>query len=217
MLLTTLCSRWRVVCADLPGQPGLSAAVRPVNEVTDYARWVGEVVGHLRQQHPQLPLVVVGHSRGAAAALLANPSDVDGLVLVSPAGLTKVRLTPTVLRRSITWLLRPTSARSRRLIDLMAGGSGAELKPLVEWLTLVARCTRTTGAPGPHPAGMVDRWQDRNVQVLVGERDVFFSPARLAAPARRLGATLTVAPRAGHLLVDQRPDLVATAVLEVLP
>ena len=112
-LLTSLASRWRVACADLPGQPGLSAAGRPVDEVADYARWLAEVLAHVRQQHPQLPLVVAGHSRGAAAALLANPADVDGLVLVSPAGLAKVRLTPALLWRSIPWLLQPTPARSR--------------------------------------------------------------------------------------------------------
>ena len=172
---------------------------------------------HARRLHPQLPLVIAGHSRGAAAALLANPADVDGLVLVSPAGLAKVRLSPDVLLRSIPWLLRPTPARSRRLVDLMAGSSCAELESLVDWLTLVARCTRTTGAPGPLPAGMLDRWQDRNIRVLVGERDAFFTPAVLAEPARRLGATLNVAPQAGHLLTDQRPDLVVTAVSEVLP
>ena len=216
-LLTALAVRWRVVCADLPGQPGLSAEVRPDDEVVDYERWMGEVLGHVRQLQPQLPLLVAGHSRGAAAALLTKPSEVDGLVLASPAGLAHVRLNPAMLRRSIAWLLRPTTARSRRLVELMAGGpSDLDLEPLVDWMTLVARSTRTTGAPGPLPAGVIARWQDRTTRVLVGERDTFFPPARLAGPARRLGATLEVVPHAGHLLVDQRPDLVVAAVSEVL-
>ena len=215
-LLTSLASRWRVACADLPGQPGLSAARRPVDEVADYARWLAEVLAHVRQQHPQLPLVVAGHSRGAAAALLANPADVDGLVLVSPAGLAKVRLTPALLWRSIPWLLQPTPARSRRLVDLMAAGSGAELGPLVEWLTLVATSTRATGAPDALPAELLDRWQDHRIRVVVGERDPFFTPNALAGPSHRLGATLEV-PEAGHLLSDQRPDLVVAAISEVLP
>jgi pimeloyl-ACP methyl ester carboxylesterase len=216
-LLTTLSIRCRVVCVDLPGQPGLSAPERPDDEVTAYERWMREVLGHVRQQHPQVPLILAGHSRGAAAALLANPSEIEGLVLASPAGLAKVRLSPTMLTRSIAWLTRPTRARSRRLVDLMAGGPiDADLEPVVDWLTLVAMCTRTTGAPGPLPSGVIDRWQGREGRVLVGERDVFFPPARLAGPARRLGATLEVVPDAGHLLVDQRPDLVAAAVSELL-
>jgi len=216
-LLTSLASRWRMACADLPGQPGLSTAERPVDEVAGYARWFAEVLAHVGQQHPELPLVVAGHSRGAAAALLANPTDVDGLVLVSPAGLAKVRLTPAMLWRSVPWLLRPTPARSRRLVDMMAPGSGAELGPLVEWLTMVATSTRTTGAPDPLPAEVLDRWQDRSIRVVVGGRDAFFTPDALAGPSHRLGATLHVASEAGHLLTDQRPDLVVAAISEVLP
>ncbi len=52
--------------------------------------------------------------------------------------------------------------------------------------------------------------------MLVGERDVFFPPTVLSGPAQRLGATLDVVAGTGHLLVDQRPDLVANAVSEVL-
>src|SRR5688500_7727550 len=32
-VLTSLAARWRVVCVDLPGQPGLSGAERPADEV----------------------------------------------------------------------------------------------------------------------------------------------------------------------------------------
>lgn len=216
-LLTTLGARWRVVCVDLPGQPGLSAPARPDDEVAHYGRWMGDVLGYIRHRHPQVPLIVTGHSRGAAAALLAEPADVDGLVLASPAGLAKVRLSPAMLQRSIAWLLRPTRARSRRLVDLMTGGGiDADLEPLVDWMTLVGTGTRTTGAPDPVPGRMIDRWRHRSSRILVGERDVFFPPARLAEPTRRLGATLDVVPRVGHLLVDQRPDLVAAALAELI-
>ena len=215
-LLTQLSDRWRVVCADLPGQPGLSPADRPADEVAGYSRWLAEVLEDVRRQRPAQPLVIAGHSRGAAAALLADPSDVDGLVLVSPAGLAKVRLTPVMLWRSIGWLVRPTPVRSRRLVALMAGGSSAGLESLADWLTLVASSTRTTGAPDPLPAGVVDRWQGRPIRMLVGERDVFFTPAALEGPARRLGARLDAVPTAGHLLTDQRPDLVVAAVSDVL-
>ena len=215
-LLAALAERWRVVCADLPGQPGLSAPERPADEVAGYARWLADVLEHVRAEQAGLPLVLVGHSRGAAAALLADPSYVDGLVLVSPAGLAKVKLTPTMLWRSIGWLMRPSRERSERLVGLMAGGSNAGLETLAEWLTLVARSTRTTGAPDPLPAEVLDRWHGRGVRAIVGEKDAFFPPAVLAAPTRRLGATLEVVPGAGHLLTDQRTDHVVAAVSEVL-
>jgi pimeloyl-ACP methyl ester carboxylesterase len=215
-LLTSLSARWRVVCPDLPGQPGLSTPHQPDDEVEGYSRWLADVLRHVRQQHPGVPVVVVGHSRGAAAALLADPADVDGLVLVSPAGLAKVRLSAVMLWRSMTWLLRPSTARSRRLVELMSGGHGAGLETLAEWLTLVATSTRTTGAPDPLPADILHRWHGQDVLVLVGERDVFFPPDALTVGVRTLGAALTVAPSAGHLLTDQRPDLVVAAVSEAL-
>jgi pimeloyl-ACP methyl ester carboxylesterase len=215
-VLMRLATRWRVVCPDLPGQPGLSAASRPVDEVAGYEEWLTEVLDHLRRRRRHLPLVLAGHSRGAAAALLANPANADGLVLVSPAGLAKVRLSPTILWRSIAWLQRPTPARSRRLIEMMLGGSGSGGDSHTDWLTLVAKSTRTTGAPDPLPIDVLDRWHGENLGVLVGERDVFFTPAALSEPVRRLGATLDVVPEAGHLLTDQRPDLVVAACSQVL-
>ena len=215
-LITALSTRWRVVCVDLPGQPGLSAAARPEDEAEGYARWIADVLRHVRQQHPALPVVLVGHSRGAAVALSADPADVDALVLVNPAGLAKVRLSAVMLWRSLAWLMRPTSARSGRLVGLMTGSQRPGLETLVEWLTLVARGTHTTGAPGPLPAAALDNWLGRDVRILAGAQDVFFPPDALRGPARRLGASLDVAPDAGHLLCDQRPELVVTAVAEAL-
>jgi pimeloyl-ACP methyl ester carboxylesterase len=201
-----------VVCADLPGQPGLSAATRPRDEVEGYGRWVGEVLSQVRETAGASPVALVGHSRGAAVALLAEPAHVDGLLLLCPAGLVGVRLTPAVMIRSVAWLLRPDRRRTRRLVDLMAGGPGAAAVPdeVVEWLALTARDTRTTGAPGPLPAGVVERWRGRRVAVLAGAHDAFFPPQRLAAPARdRLGVPVDTVPGAGHLLTDQHPDVVA--------
>lgn len=211
-LLDALGQSFRVVCADLPGQPGLSAAGRPADETAGYARWVGEVLAHVSGIAPEVPPVLVGHSRGAAVALSADPEAVQGLLLLSPAGLARVRVTPAVLVRSIAWLVRPSTRRSRRLVDLMAGRTGGSdgLEPVTDWMTLVARRTRTTGAPGPLPAGVLDRWRGRRVRVLVGGHDVFFPPARIAGPAREhLGAAVEVVDAAGHLLVDQEPALVA--------
>ncbi len=214
-VLAVLSEHCRVVCPDLPGQPGLSAARRPPDETLGYAAWVSEVIEESRGSGR---VVVMGHSRGAAAALLAEPDTVHALILLSPAGLARVRLTPSMLVRSVTWLLRPTRRRSARLVELMAGGdSGNDLDLVVDWMTLVARSTRTTGAPGPLDADVVDRWRGRQVRVLTGERDIFFPPRRLAGPAREhLGQGVESVPDVGHLLVDQRPDAAAAALAAVL-
>jgi pimeloyl-ACP methyl ester carboxylesterase len=212
-VLTELAGTCRVVCADLPGQPGLSAAARPDDETPAYARWLAEVLAAAVQGAPPRRVVLAGHSRGAAVALTADPASVDGLVLLSPAGLAKVRITPSLLAHTLGWLMWPTPARSRRVVDLMAGPGDGALDDVVAWMTLVARGTRTTGAPGPLPEELPARWRDRPVRVLVGEHDAFFPLRRLAPAARRLlGTEVEVVPRTGHLLVDQRPAVAAAAV-----
>ncbi len=212
--------------ADLPGQPGLSAAERPRSEREGYAAWVGEVAAQVRSQvsHPGVPgqsaeIVLVGHSRGAAVALTARPDTVAGLVLVSPAGLCGVRVTPRVLAATLPWLARPTPSRSSRLVRVMGGARRSVPDEVLhaEWLTLVARSTRTTGAPGPLPADLLTRWRDHPAAVLVGSDDVFFPPSRLRPPSlEHLGVDPVVVPGAGHLLTDQDPAAVVNAVANLV-
>ncbi|HRI98433.1 MAG TPA: alpha/beta fold hydrolase, partial [Nocardioides sp.] len=109
---------FRAVCADLPGQPGLSAGERPSDAA--YAHWVGHLVQHVRRDGAD-EVHLVGHSRGAAAALAADPGLVDGLLLASPAGLADVRPGWAVLRATVPWMVRRSDSGSRRLAALMAG------------------------------------------------------------------------------------------------
>ena len=212
-VLEALAARCRVVCADLPGQPGLSTAAGPGEDARVHRRWMSEVLHELRGD-PDGRVVLVGHSRGAAVALSVDPSAVDALVLLSPAGLARAHLTPATVVPSVAWLLRPTDRRSARVVGLMAGPrSSTDLSGLVEWMTLAARSTRTSGAPGPLPPHVLARWRGHEVRVLVGRHDVFFPPERLADPVRSLlGQPLEVVDGAGHLLPDQRPDTVLAAV-----
>lgn len=216
-VLRALAEHVRVVCPDLPGQPGLSTARRPDDEVAAYAEWVNDLMAEERRGQSGR-LVLAGHSRGAAVALSANPDSVHGLVLAAPAGIRAVRVTASVLRATLPWLLRPTADRASRLVELMAGsGQFDHREDLVAWYELVARSTRTTGAPGPLPGPVVGRWSGRAVVALVGDRDVFFPPTRLREPvARHLGVPLDVVAGTGHLLVDERPDRVVDAVRRVL-
>jgi pimeloyl-ACP methyl ester carboxylesterase len=216
-LLEALSYRCRVVCADLPGQPGLSAAHRPGDETQQYSRWVAEVIEEVRRHVPGGRVVLMGHSRGAAVALAASPDSVDSLVLLSPAGLAPVHLTPGVLVSSVLWLIRPTPRSAGRLVQRMASEDGTDLDLIVEWMALVGRSTRTTGAPGPLPREVLVRWRGRPMRILVGAEDIFFPPPRLEGPARRfLGERVEVLQDAGHLLVDERPDAVATALTDAL-
>ncbi len=215
--LEVLAARFHVNVLDLPGQPGLSEAARPVREVPAYADWVAELVTWVRAQHDGAPIVLAGHSRGGAVALSADPGTVDGVALLSPAGLLGVRPTPQMLRATVPWLVRRDDAGAARLLRYMSGPTHLPSPRLVEWMALVARTCRTTGAPGRYPDAVVAAWRGGNARVMVGEHDVFFPVDPLAAASRaRLGTDPVVVPGAGHLLIDEEPERIADLVAGLL-
>jgi pimeloyl-ACP methyl ester carboxylesterase len=72
-----------VISVDVPGQPGLSSGVRPrAPRDAAYGAWLDEVLPHVTDD----PVIVLGHSLGAAIALASRPSPlVKALVLLDPA------------------------------------------------------------------------------------------------------------------------------------
>ena len=210
-LVAALAEQRRVVSLDLPSQPGLSAADLPGKDrIPAYGRWLDEVLSRLDGG----PFVLVGHSLGAAVVLAATPSDrVAGIVLVDPAGLVKATLTPRLIATSTAWFVRPTDARSARLIERMQAPGHAAPPELAEWFTLVGRHTRSEGAPGPVGDDVLARWRDTRT-VATGEADTFFPPEKVTPVARRALATdPVVVPDAGHLLPHEHPEAVVDAIL----
>lgn len=138
----------RAIGVDLPGQPGLSAALRP-DDRDSYGVWLREVVRGLGLERP----IVVGHSLSGRAALLTARGDtsIQGLVLVAPAGLIRLRVGPALLATTIHWLVRHDEASSARLLRRMAG-PGADLPTeLAHWTSLVGRHVRTASRRRPFP------------------------------------------------------------------
>lgn len=216
-LLTSLAQQYRVYAADLPGQPGLSAPNRPSDELVGYASWITDVLSWVRVRHPGSRTVLTGHSRGAAVALSSAPDEVHGLALLSPAGLIPARPSVAMLQATLPWLLRRGDDGSRRLLTYMSGPGHQPAADQVEWMTLLARTTRTTGAPGPLPAGTVSGWRGRNVRILVGAHDAFFPLERLKPRARSLlGLDPVVVPGAGHLVTQEAPSVVTQLVAGLL-
>jgi hypothetical protein len=64
-ILETLATRCCVVCPDLPGQPGLSAADRSRRDSASYSRWVDQVLVEARKVTP----LVVWFWQGTASEL----------------------------------------------------------------------------------------------------------------------------------------------------
>jgi pimeloyl-ACP methyl ester carboxylesterase len=207
-LAGALAARLRVVVADLPGQPGLSAGRRPPG-LRAYGAWIDEIVAGLDVRR----VLLAGHSLGAAAALTADPAGVHGLLLLDPAGLIRLRVGLGTLGATLPWLMRPTPARSARLLALMHARGRAPSPEHVEWMTLVARHVRTSLAPPPLPPEVLDRWRDTPRAVLCGDQDCFLPVPRLAdAVRRKLGVDLDVVAEAGHLTPEDQPERVAEAI-----
>ncbi|MFF8837536.1 alpha/beta fold hydrolase [Streptomyces sp. NPDC015130] len=194
----------RVLLVDVPGQPGLSSGERGLSggRLPWYGTWLSEVIEKLSSQ----PVTVMGHSFGAAIALSSASRRIERLVLVSPGGLTRLRLTPAVLAASAAWFLRPGPTHSTRLLRAMLAPGHPPREELVDWMTLVARHARSSGAPGAAtlPARPIPRL------VATGEHDVFLPPQRLGPTVRvALGTDLGVVSDAGHLVVEECPEYLA--------
>jgi pimeloyl-ACP methyl ester carboxylesterase len=207
-LLTLVGRENRAIGVDLPGQPGLSAGERPVDRDA-YGAWLREVVHQLDLERP----VVVGHSLGGRAALLAAQGDqsIGGLVLVASAGLIRVR--PAMLTTTILWLVRRDETSSAALLRGMAA-PGADLPAqLATWLALVARHVRTSLAPPPLPRAALAEIRCP-VWLVAGCHDRFLPARGLVEALTRLGGPTAakVVETAGHLLPEEAPHEVLRAV-----
>lgn len=203
----------RVVVLDLPGQPGLSAGRRPRTKRSSwYGKWLTEA---LAQAMPG-PVVVVGHSLGGAVALACDAPQIVGRVLLSSAGLVRLRVPVPLLAATLPWLLRPTVARSAALVRRMAAPGQVHVSDFLgEWMDLVGRCCRTSLAPPPLPSGLLELRCPVRTLVVAGRFDPFLPPGDLGPAARRrLGAEFRVVEGAGHLLLDESPEAVLVAVRE---
>lgn len=209
-LLALLGREHRAIGVDLPGQPGLSAAERP-DDRDSYGVWLREVVRGLGLERP----IVVAHSLSGRAALLAARGDtsIEGLVLVAPAGLIRLRVGPALLATTIRWLVRRDEASSTRLLRRMAG-PGADLPAeLAHWTSLVGRHVRTSLAPSPLPtAALAD--VRCPVWLVAGRHDPFLPAQRLTDALTRFGGptAAVVVDTAGHLVLEEAPHEVVHAV-----
>ena len=214
----------RLVIPDLPGHGGSSPLPAPT--LAGFADVLADIVDG--------PLDVLGHSMGGVVALrLAerHPSLVRSLVLAAAAGISSsTRLAEITI--ALTGIVQPGRivarrvdlvARSRRLRRLVFGGlevANADLLTERAVHGFLRGPTMHTDALGAGLALVADdpRRDLGRVQcpvlVLWGARDRQVPLEDGFEYARRLGAPLRVIADCGHLLIGERPDVCARALLE---
>lgn len=204
-LIDELATKYRVHAVDLPGQPGLSDPGRQKHAGGDFGRWLGAVSDAVGAVQP----TVVGHSLGGLVAMhaAAGGAAVSRLVLLDPAGLRRLSVTPKVLATTLPWLLRSDARSAAGLLRMMMAPGGEPDDELVEWMALVGRHVRSSMAPPALDDAALARLEGVGIDILCGEHDVFLPPEKLrVAASRRLGnASFGVVRAAGHLLPHERP------------
>jgi pimeloyl-ACP methyl ester carboxylesterase len=214
----------RLIIPDLPGHGASSPLPAPT-----LAGFADVLAGLLEG-----PVDVLGHSLGGVVALrLAerHPSLVRRLVLAAAAGISSsTRLAEITI--ALTGIVQPGRiagrrvgrvARSRRLRNVVFGGFEVANPDLLTERAVhgfLRGPTMHTDALGAGLALVADdprRDLDRvrcPVLVLWGARDRQVPLEDGFEYARRLGAPLRVIADCGHLLIGERPDACARAVLE---
>ena len=117
-----------------------------------------------------------------------------------------------MLLASGSWFRKKDAASSRALLALMTERGYQIPEHLVEWMTLVAKHTKTTLAPPQLPPARL-KAIEIPIQTLIGEHDTFLPQRRVTWGVRKLpNITVKWVESAGHLMPIEHPDVVVKAV-----
>lgn len=172
-------------------------------------------------------VAVLGHSVGAAIALrmaTTAPSRVTALILVGGPGrdpalprwtrpLLTVAVPPAVeSRRGQRWLNQSAMARGARVDETTVSSYLREARVQGHAATLMAMLTQTRYGPAPNLADV-----RMPALVISGAADRYFSPSCAEELASGLpSAELRIVEDAGHLVLEERPEVAAESILAFL-
>jgi len=191
-------------------------------------------IGALCQAQNWQPRVILAHSAGTAVALrlAAKMAPAPAVLGINPA-LEEFEGVAGVLFPALAKLLAAVpftaalfAATSGRRVDALINATGSSIpdESMNCYRALVADRDHVDGALKMMAQwSLAPLWQDmaalpRNVQFIAGANDGTVPAAVAEASAKRLpNAQATVLPDLGHLLHEERPDLIAERVRALLP
>lgn len=202
--------RWsnffRVIAADMPGEPGLSEDRRLQVKGNDYSFWLDSLLNELGYQDEAVS--VVGQSLGAFAALkfaISEPIRVKKLSMLTTSGVASARI--SFLFKALPLILLGKWG-ARRLNRMIAYGVdiGDDASSFGE---LVSKHCRTMNDPLPLFSDEELRRLSMPVQFFGGDHDILLNTEATSVRLQQLvpGIELNILEGAGHVVIGLTEEI----------
>jgi pimeloyl-ACP methyl ester carboxylesterase len=190
---------YRVYAVDLLGEPGKSAPVRPDWNSFAYAEWLADVLDALKVEKA----ILIGLSQGGWTALkfaTFRPERVDKLVLLTPGGITRDRISFVFRAIPLSFLGRWGIERINRMVF------GPQPVPTEVNEAIIQIMTHFKFRIGLLPIFSDEELRRLTMptMLLVGQDDALRDARKVAQRMRKFMPLLTtkIIPHAGHALLN---------------
>jgi pimeloyl-ACP methyl ester carboxylesterase len=190
---------YRVYAVDLLGEPGKSAPVRPDWNSFAYAEWLADVLDALKVERA----ILIGLSQGGWTALkfaTFRPERVDKLVLLTPGGITRDRISFVFRAIPLSFLGRWGIERINRMVF------GPQPVPTEVNEAVIQIMTHFKFRNGLLPIFSDEELRRLTMptMLLVGQDDALRDARKVAQRMRKFMPLLTtkIIPHAGHALLN---------------
>ena len=228
LVAPTLTGHHRVLIPDLPGH-GASSPLAAAPTLNPFA----DAVAELAAREDMLPAAIVGHSMGGVVALrlaLRRPDAIRAIVLAAPAGISSTAHRAE-LAFAVVSAMKPARliaparalvARSRLLRALVFGSWEVSDSEAFSPLAVEAFLSGPAIHSDVDTAGWALLRDDPRTDLerircpcllLWGARDRLVPVGDGIEYARRLRAPVRIVADCGHLVIGERPDACADAIL----
>ena len=197
---------YRVYAVDTLGEPGHSAPNRPSLKSLAYAEWLADVFEALNIEKA----AVIGYSQGGWMALrfsTIHPERIEKLVLLTPGGVTNVRLS-TVLRLIAVSLF---GRRGMQSINRLVYGNLAIPGEVEEFSTLIMNHYKPRTDAQPLFSDEELKRLTIPTLLVAGAKDCFYVSEKTAARLQKLlpDFQANILPDTGHVLLDTTAQLMS--------